>query len=85
MDLYLPPLASLSLLNQITSRIAEFAVDNSVILGDFNLAPDSDMDRISTSGPLHSGLLEWAETYGLRDVWRGLHLSLYVPPHLFPD
>lgn len=66
--LYLPPPASLCLLNQLTSKIADFVNDNNVILGDFNLVPDPNIDRLSTSGNSHSGLVEWEETYGLTDV-----------------
>lgn len=68
--LYLPPPASMALLNQITSKIAELANDNMILLGDFNMVPDLGMDRMSTSGHSHSGLAEWAELYGLTDVWR---------------
>lgn len=71
-SLYLPPPASLSLLIRLTSKIAEFANDNIPILGDFNLVPGPTIDRMSMSGNSHSGLVEWAETYGLTDVrrWR---------------
>lgn len=71
--LYLPPPASLSLLKQITSKMAEFASDNSMILGDFNLVPDLAMDRLTFVGHPCSGLAEWANTYGLTDVWRWRH------------
>lgn len=54
--LYLPPLASLLWLNLITSKMAEFASDNAVILGDINLAPGSDMDRLISVGNHCSGL-----------------------------
>lgn len=78
--LYLPPPASLSLLNQIMTKITEFAIDNTVILGDFNLVPKWGMDRIAAVGPLYSGLAAWAETYGLMDVlqWRHPQAHAYT-------
>lgn len=51
---YLPPPASLSLLHQITSKIAALANDNMAILGDFNMVPDLNVDRMSASGYSHS-------------------------------
>lgn len=71
--LYLPPPASLLLLNQITSKMAEFASDNNVIRGDFNLVPDSGIDWLMSVGHPCSGLAEWADPYGLTDVWRWRH------------
>lgn len=68
--LYLPPPASLQVLNQITTKIAEFSTENVVILGDFNLVPDIAMDRLTPSGTSHRGLTDWADTYGLCDIWR---------------
>lgn len=40
LGLYLLPLASLLLLNRITAKLAEFASDHKVLLGDCNMAPD---------------------------------------------
>lgn len=71
--LYLPPPASLLVLNQITGKMADFASDNNVILGDFNLVPDPDLDRLTPAGHHCPGLAEWAGTYGLTDVWRWRH------------
>lgn len=68
--LYLPPPASLLLLNQIPSKMVEFASDNTVILGHFNLVPDSGIDRMSSMGQSCSGLVAWVDTYGLTGVWR---------------
>lgn len=69
----MPPPASLQLLNQITAKIAELASDHVVMLGDFNMTPDSGMDRLAAAGPHYSGLGTWAETFGLTDVWRWRH------------
>lgn len=68
--LYLPPPASLKLLNLISGELAQFPPDNVVPMGDFNLVPDSDMDRCAAVGTTRHGLAEWAKTYGLTDVWR---------------
>lgn len=68
--LYLPPLASTRLLNQLVSKIATYATDNVVILGDFNLAPDPGVDRLSPGAGSSSELLSWAEASNLTDVWR---------------
>lgn len=68
--LYLPPPASLQVLNQITAKIAEFSTENVVLLGDFNLVPDAGIDRMTPSGTSRGGLADWADTYGLFDLWR---------------
>lgn len=47
-----------------------------VILGDFNMVPDLVKGRMSTSGQLHSGLVEWAEMYAWR--WRNPHFRAYT-------
>lgn len=68
--LYLPPPASLHVLNQITGKIAEFHTENVLLLGDFNLVPDESLDRLSTAGTTRQGLSDWADTYGFYDIWR---------------
>lgn len=68
--LYLPPLASLVLLNKITSKLVDFAADHLILLDDFNMAPDPSLDWIATTASHYLGLETWAETYGLTDVWR---------------
>lgn len=69
--LYLPPPASsMRLLNQLISKIAAFATDNVVILGDLNLVPNSGVDRLSPVAGSSSELLFWAEAFNLTDVWR---------------
>lgn len=69
-SLYLPPPASLTILNKITSKLAEFAADHMILLGDFNVAPDPTLDRMAAAS---SALQTWADTYGLTDVWRWRH------------
>lgn len=75
MGLYLPPPASIRVLNQIISKIAAFGTDNVVILGDFNLVPDPTMDRLTSGTGSPSELSSWAEASNLTDVWRWRHPS----------
>lgn len=34
------------------------------------MAPNPEVDRMSSTGHPHLGLADWAELYGLTDVWR---------------
>lgn len=34
--------------------MAEYTMNNIIVLGDFNLVPDPGMDRLTTEGPYHS-------------------------------
>lgn len=64
----------------MASKIAGFQSDNIAILGDFNMAPNPEMDRMSSTGHSHPGLADWAELYGLMDAWRwrNPHLRAYT-------
>lgn len=45
--LYVPPPASISFLYQVVSKVLQYATDNILLLGDFNMVPDPEMDRLS--------------------------------------
>lgn len=47
--LYVPPTASISFLYQLVSKISQYATDNVLLLGDFNMVPDPGVDRLSQS------------------------------------
>lgn len=64
------PPASFRVLNLISGGLARFSPDNVVLMGDFNLVPDSGLDRSSVGGTARHDLANWADTYGLVDVWR---------------
>lgn len=71
--LYLPPPASMRLLNQLITKIVAYSTDNVVILGNFNKVPDPGMDRLSTGVCIPSELFAWVEASNLTDVWRWHH------------
>lgn len=73
--LYLLSLASLKFLNLISAKLAQFPSDNVVLMGDFNLVPDSGMDRCAIVGTTRQGLVAWADRYGPTDVWRWRNLQ----------
>lgn len=77
--LYLPPPASLQVLNQITAKITEFSTENVILLGDFNLVPDARLDRLLARPP---GAGAWADTYGLHD--QSVHLPFCLSQNLLP-
>lgn len=60
--LYLSPPASFHVLNLITAKIAEFSTENVILLGDFNLVPDSGLDRLLATGTTSQGLATWDDT-----------------------
>lgn len=51
-----PPPASFHVLNLVTAKIAEFSTDYVVLLGDFNLVPDSGLERLIATGTTRQGL-----------------------------
>lgn len=58
--------------------MAEFATDNVVLLGDFNLVPDSGIDRLTAAGSLHLGLAAWGTPMVLRMIGGGGTRSPYT-------
>lgn len=47
--LYIPPPASIKLHQKLISLVANFSTDNVIVMGDFNMAPDPEMDRFTSS------------------------------------
>lgn len=68
--LYIPPPASLLILNKIARFIAGCSTDNVVLAGDFNMPPCPAVDRLTPDGSVESPLSKWASTFDLTDVWR---------------
>lgn len=46
------------------------------LLGDFNMVPSVDIDRLHSSARDSPDLRQWADTYALTDVWRHMHPKL---------
>lgn len=48
--LYIPPPASLTILNKITQYLANLSVENIVLAGDFSMPPCPALDRLTPGG-----------------------------------
>lgn len=46
------------------------------LLGDFNMVPSVELDRLHSSARGSPDLRQWADTYALTDVWRHMHPTL---------
>lgn len=68
--LYVPPPASLAVLHKITTLIAGYSTDKVILVGDFNMPPCPNLDRLKPDAAMESPLSTWASTFGLMDVWR---------------
>lgn len=44
------------------------------LMGDFNMVPSVDLNRLSTSAHDSPELCQWADTFALTDVWRYMYL-----------
>lgn len=62
--LYLPPSASGNLLYQLV-----YATDNILIFGDFNVAPDPGLYRLSQTSSSDTDLASWVEASNFTDVY----------------
>lgn len=62
---YLPPPANISLLQKITTIIAQFPTDNVILTGDFNITPNPSLDKMSPDPATDSALTRWAQVLGL--------------------
>lgn len=78
--LYIPPPASTKLLHRLSSLIAKYAMDNVLLMGDFDLPPNPELDCLSSVGGSTSDLSAWAETYGLQTCGDG-DIPLINPLH----
>lgn len=56
--------------------VVQFDTPLVFLLGDFNMVPSADLDRLSSSARDSSDLRQWADTFALTDVWRHMHPSL---------
>lgn len=52
-----------------------YNVENVLVIGDFNLVPSRELDRLHASGPPQYGLAHWAAAFHMTDVWRHFHPS----------
>lgn len=73
--LYLPPPADVAVLHELMQKVILYNVENVLFMGDFNLAPSRDIDRLHASGPTQHGLSRWASAFHTTDVWRHYHPS----------
>lgn len=71
--LYIPPPASTKLLHRLSFLIAKYATDNVILMGDFNMPPNPEMDLFTSVGGSTSDLSAWVETYRLTVLWRWRH------------
>lgn len=53
---HLPPLTSLKFLCKVTTIFATYALDNIIVMGDFNLFPNHGLERMTSDGAMTSGL-----------------------------
>lgn len=56
-------------------QITLYNVENVILLGDFNLVPSRELDRLHASGSPQYGLSQWAASFQMSDVWRHFHPS----------
>lgn len=73
--IYLPPPVDIDVLHVLMQQITMYNVDNVLLIGDFNMAPFRDLDRMHASGPQQHGLSHWASAFHMTDVWRHFHPS----------
>lgn len=73
--IYLSPPADIDVLHVLMQQVILFNVENVLFVGDFNMAPSPDLDRLHTSGSRPLGLTHWASTFHMTDVWRHFHPS----------
>lgn len=71
----MPSPADTSLLSTVTEVAMQYEVDDILLLGDFNLVPCSNLDRLHPSSRWSLVLAQWATNFALVDVWRQFHPS----------
>lgn len=68
--MYVPPPFSFQVLESILNETVKIAQGPLLLMGDFNVVSDGDLDRHGcTSGVRHT-LSSWLDSYALIDVWR---------------
>lgn len=72
-SLYIPLPANVQLLYDIMQIVMGFDMQEVFILGDFNMVPSQDMDRLNAGNRPSSELQNWADTLALTDIWRHFH------------
>lgn len=66
--LYLPPLASVLILNDIMQVFLSYDTSAIFLMGDFNIVPYPNLDRLRGVSRVTSALTQWASSSALVDV-----------------
>lgn len=74
--LYLLPPADGSLLGDIMRTVLTYGVGDVLFLGDFNMTPTPDLDRLSFTSRWTPDLAQWMGPFALVDVWRHFHPAI---------
>lgn len=67
--LYLLPPADTSLLGSIMQTVLTYWVSDVLFLGEFNMTPAPDLDRLSSASRWSPGLAQWMGAFALVDAW----------------
>lgn len=71
--LYIPPPANGNVLHEIMQTVVQYDTTFVYLLGDFNMAPSVEQDRLHRSARDTPDLRQWADLYALTDVWRHIY------------
>lgn len=77
-NVYIPPPFDPTILFTIFTQLALLQVHKIIVRGDFNAILDNTKDTSNPFRSAHPGLVLWADTLGLQELWRWKHPGSHI-------